>query len=162
MNPNFHSFQKKITNPIKYRAFLLAKLPLGFITGLTITSLTEEQAAVSVKFGWINQNPFKSIYFAVLSMAAELSTGVLALGQVAGRKPAVSMLVTKCEGQFLKKATGKIVFTCKDGNAIAKTVEGALATGNGVEIKAATEGINEKGETVAIFHFTWSFKAKSA
>jgi hypothetical protein len=73
MNPQFHSFRKAITQPLKFRWFMLSKLPMGFISGLKLEALDPSAATVSVRFKWVNQNPFRSIYFAVLSMAAELS-----------------------------------------------------------------------------------------
>ena len=80
--------------------------------------MNQEHAVVSVKQKWFNKNPFRSIYFAILSMAAEMSTGVLCMGNIYKRKPAVSMLVVEQRGVFHKKATGKILFTCTDGNKI--------------------------------------------
>lgn len=160
MNSNFQTFKQQITSPIKYRLFMLSKLPMGFISGLKIVQLEAAAASVSVKFKWVNQNPFKSIYFAVLSMAAELSTGILAFGQIYQRKPAVSMLVVKMEAAFYKKAVGKIIFACNDGNAIAKAIEQTITTGEGINVTCTSIGINEQGEEVAKFVFVWSFKAK--
>jgi len=53
---------------------MLRKLPMGFIAGLKMEALDPSKSTVSVRFKWVNQNPFRSLYFAVLSMAAELST----------------------------------------------------------------------------------------
>lgn len=162
MNIHFPSFKKFITHPIKYKVFLFTKLPMGFISGLKIAELDESKASVGVRFKWLNQNPFRSIYFAVLSMAAELSTGIMAVGQVYKRNPAVSMLVIKVEGEFYKKAVGKIIFTCNDGNKIAEAVEQTVATGEGVTVQCSSVGLNEANEEVAKFIFTWSFKSKSS
>ncbi|MFL9484718.1 DUF4442 domain-containing protein [Chitinophagaceae bacterium LWZ2-11] len=160
MNPNFKAFKSLITHAVKYKAFLFTKLPMAYLAGLKVLNLTEEEATVSVKFKWLNQNPFRSIYFAVLSMAAELSTGILASGQVHGRTPSVSMLVVKVEGEFYKKAVGKIIFTCNDGAKIAAAVEETVATKEGVTCQATSIGKNEAGEDVAKFVLTWSFKSK--
>jgi hypothetical protein len=162
MQSHFTTFQKLITNPVKYKLFMLTKLPMGFISGLKIANLNESTATVSVRFKWVNQNPFRSIYFAVLSMAAELSTGVLAFGNIYKRKSAVSMLVSKVEAEFIKKATGKIVFTCNDGEAIANAINQTITTGEGIVVPCTSTGVNEQGEVVAMFTFTWSFKSKSA
>ena len=63
----------------KFRFFLLLNLPLAFIARLKIKDISEKQATVTVPFSFWNKNPFNSIYFAVLSMAGELSTGMLGL-----------------------------------------------------------------------------------
>ncbi|PIQ17019.1 MAG: thioesterase, partial [Flavobacteriales bacterium CG18_big_fil_WC_8_21_14_2_50_32_9] len=46
-------------------------------------------------------------YFAVLAMAAELSTGALVLQKIKTSNKKVSMLVTHQKSTFLKKAKGR-------------------------------------------------------
>lgn len=160
MNPNFALFKQQITNPLKYRLFMLSKLPMGFVSGLKIVQLEEAVAGVGVQFKWINQNPFRSIYFAVLSMAAELSTGILAFGQIYQSKPLVSMLVTKMEAEFYKKAVGKIIFTCNDGKANAHAIQQTISTGEGINVSCTSIGVDEQGDEVAKFVFVWSYRRK--
>ncbi|MBC7587725.1 MAG: DUF4442 domain-containing protein [Chitinophagaceae bacterium] len=139
---------------------MLSKLPMGFVSGLKIVQLEEAVAGVGVQFKWINQNPFRSIYFAVLSMAAELSTGILAFGQIYQSKPLVSMLVTKMEAEFYKKAVGKIIFTCNDGKAIAHAIQQTISTGEGINVTCTSIGVDEQGDEVAKFVFVWSYRRK--
>src|SRR5881227_3751075 len=106
------SFLEIVNNRTKARLFLLRKLPAAFFSGVRIEAASIEQCTVSVPYNWSTKNPFHSTYFACLSMAAELSTGVLAMAAVYGRKPAVSLLVVEMNSRFLKKATGKTRFTC--------------------------------------------------
>jgi hypothetical protein len=140
--------------------FLLTKLPAAFLAGLRLRKLEVGEAVVSVRYKWLNTNPFGSLYFAVLSMAAEATTGILCMSALYKRKPPVSMLIIKNEGFFYKKATGKIVFTCRDGYKINAAVEQSIQTGEGTTAACNSKGINEAGELVAEFNFTWSFKAK--
>jgi hypothetical protein len=76
------------------------------------------------------------------------------------RKPAVSMLVIKTDGEYFKKATDKTTFTCEDGALINLVIEEAIATGEARTAVAKTTGRNMSGEIVAEFRITWSFKAK--
>ena len=161
MNSQFHIFKKQISNPIKYWLFMLSKLPMGFISGLKIVELSPQQASIAVKFKWINKNPFGSIYFAVQSMAAELSTGILAYGQTYKRQPKVSMLVVKMEAEFYKKAIGTIHFTCIDGDKITAAIEQSIQQNIGTTVQCISIGKNIEGEEVARFIFTWSFKSKN-
>lgn len=158
-NPN--QFLRTIKHPFKFRMFLLSKLPAAFFSGVRVVDADESKCSVKVPYKWFSQNPFKSTYFACLSMAAEMSTGVLALAHIYKRQPSVSMLVSKVEGSFLKKATGITVFTCEDGPAIKQTIEDAIMSGEGKIITAKSYGRNEAGEVVAEFAVTWSFKVKS-
>lgn len=77
MNENFQQFKKQIIKPPAFKLYTLRHLPAAFFAGLKIELLEETKAIVSVKQKWFNKNPFHSIYFAVLAMAAELSTGIL-------------------------------------------------------------------------------------
>src|SRR5436305_14145811 len=122
MNNAFPEFIKGINNRFLFRRFLFTKLPAAFFAGLTIEVINETKVTIAVKQKWFNKNPFHSIYFAILTMAGEMSTGVLCLGNIYKRKPAISMLVIEQRGVFHKKATGKILFTCEDGNKISAAV----------------------------------------
>ena len=144
----------------KFRMYLLYKLPAAFFSGIRIREISAAKCTTSVPYKWLTQNPFRSTYFASLAMAAEMSTGVLALSNVYERKPAVSMLVTKMEANYFKKVTGTSFFTCEDGLKIANTVNEAISSGEGKTITAKTTGRNKNGELIAEFLFTWSFKAK--
>lgn len=154
------AFFSLINHPVKFRLYLLKNLPAAFFSGLKIVQANPEVCAVSIHFKWLTQNPFRSTYFASLSMAAELSTGVLAMAHVFRRKPAVSMLVTNIEGKFHKKATGLTVFECRQGEAIRNTIAAATDLKTPQEIKAHSVGKNREGEVVAEFWITWSFKVK--
>jgi Domain of unknown function (DUF4442) len=161
MESKFQSFVRQMTSPIKFRLFLLSKLPSAYFSGVRVKSLDENKCEVTVPFKWFSQNPFRSTYFACLSMAAEMSTGALALGHLYKRNPPLSMLVVKTEAEYFKKAADKTTFTCEDGLAILKTVEEAVASGEGRTIRAKSIGRNLAGEIVAEFFVTWSFKAKT-
>ena len=160
MNPQFSAFQKIILHPFKFGFFLFKKLPAAWIAGLRMKKFEAEECVVIVRHQWLNQNPFQSMYFAVQSMAAEMTTGMLAFGQIYQRNPSVSMLVVGMQSKFHKKATGHITFTCTDGILIANTIEEALSTGQGHSITCYSIGKNKEGEIVSEFWFTWSFKAK--
>lgn len=161
MNPNFNQFSKLISNPIKFRFFLFQQLPAAFFAGLRIAQFDAESCTVKIRYSWFSKNPFKSIYFAVEAMAAEMCSGMLAFGQVYKRNPKISMLVVKMEVNFIKKATGTVLFSCEDGAAIQAAIDKAIQTGEGQTIVCLSKGKNSANETVAEFFITWSFKAKS-
>ncbi|RLD53271.1 MAG: thioesterase [Bacteroidetes bacterium] len=139
---------------------MLKHLPLGLLTGLKVLELDNKKAVVSVPFKYLNKNPFRSVYFAVLSMAAELSSGILALSVLHEINAPVSMLVLKMKADFLKKAKTKITFSCKDGDKITQAIDKCLESGEGEIIEVQTSGYDINGEKVADFWFTWTFKKK--
>lgn len=146
----------------KLNKFLLFKLPSAYFSGIRVTSITNQEAMASVKHQWINQNPFKSIYWATQGMASELVTGILVMKVIAESRKKISMLVTEQKGVFTKKATGKITFICKDGDKIKAAIDKTIATGEGQTLVMTAEGFNEEYESVSQFEYTWSIKLKQS
>jgi hypothetical protein len=122
--------------------------------------INEEKCITSVPYKWLTQNPFRSVYFASLAMAAEMSTGALALSNIYKKIPGVSMLLTKMEASYFKKASGRIYFTCEQGKEITIVINEAISSVEGKSIIVRSAGKNKNDEVVAEFLFTWSFKAK--
>lgn len=153
--------QKRLTNPFLIRAFLLAKLPLGFVAGLRVHEIDENRCLTTVPYGWRTQNPFRSTYFAAQSMAAELSTGALAMLAVDLAPHSCAMLITDMDAQFGKKATATTTFTCDGGQELFNAVALTCETGEPATAKVETVGRMPDGTEVSRFHFTWSFKKRS-
>ncbi|NML22639.1 DUF4442 domain-containing protein [Pseudoflavitalea sp. G-6-1-2] len=154
-------FIRLANHPLKLRLFLLMKLPAAFFSGVRIRKMDTHHCVVSVPYRWGTQNPFRSTYFACLAMAAELSTGALAMSLIYKRRPAISMLIVKMEAEYFKKATGRTYFTCEDAQAMRQVVETAVSTGEPQTFTALSVGRNEAGEKIAELRFSWSFKAKA-
>ncbi len=157
---SFQSFQSLASSRFRFGAFMFLKLPSAFFCGVRVRKITEQEAVVSVPYKWFSQNPFNSIYFASQAMAAEMSTGLLALGHLYQKKPPVSMLVTLFKAAYFKKATERIYFTCMDGEAIKAVIEKAIETREGQVLETTSLGKTKKGELVTEIKVTWSFKVK--
>ena len=147
-------------NTGKFNAFLFFKLPSAWWCGVRLTELTDDHAIASVRHRWVNQNPFKSMFWAVQGMAAELATGALVLQEIRKSGRSVSMLVVNNKANFQKKARGRIAFRCEDGALLKQTVDRVLETGEGHTVWMTSVGRNEAGEVVSEFHFEWTLKAK--
>ncbi len=160
MNANTSAVLKMLKHPVKSRMFLLSRLPNAFFAGVRIKEIDEEHCKVTVPYKWFTKNPFRSTYFACLSMAAEMSTGALSMMHSYKRSLPVSMLVVKVESEYFKKATGKTEFVCSDGLLIKEAVEQAIATGEAKTVRAKSVGKNDEGLWIAEFYVTWSFKVK--
>ena len=151
------AFFALIRNPLKFRLFLLQKLPAAYFSGLRVVEISEQVCRVGIPYKWFTKNPFRSTYFACLSMAAEMSTGILAMACVHQRRPRISMLVVSIEGKFYKKATGRTEFICKEGAEIGEAVQRAIDLSQAQTIRVLSSGYNKNQELVAEFWITWSF-----
>ncbi|MFC5190669.1 DUF4442 domain-containing protein [Algoriphagus aquatilis] len=153
------SYRNKMTNPYIFWLAMLVKLPSAIFWRLRVRTLEMESCEVTIPYFWRSQNPFKSIYFAALAGAAELSTGALCQLALAG-KGSFSMLVVDFRAEYFKKANTKITFTCDQGTALFELIE-SMEPGATDQLTMVSTGKNSSGETVAKFYITWSFKRKS-
>ena len=140
---------------------MLFKLLLAYFGGVRVIALSETIAIVKIKHQWINQNPFKSIFWVAQGMAAEMSTGILIMQEIRNSNSKVSMLVTHQESDFSKKATGKILFTCNERELVKKTIEKSIKTNVGQTVILTSIGVNESRVVVSNFRFQWSLKIKN-
>ena len=146
--------------PRKINVFSFVKLPSAWWCGVRLKYMDRERAVVTVTHRWINQNPFKSMYWAVQGMAAELSTGAMVTDQIAESGKKISMLVANNTANFSKKATGRITFTCEDGHVIGNALKETISTGEGQTIWMKSVGTNQAGVIVSTFNFEWTVKLK--
>ena len=160
MAEGIDTFIKLVKHPVKFRMFLMTRLPSAFFCGVRVRDINRQQCIVTVPYKWLSQNPFRSTYFACLSMAAEMSTGSLAMAHSYQRKPGISMLVVKVESEYFKKATGRTRFTCAEGHILQEAIEQCTVTGEPTIARVRSAGRNASDELIADFYITWSFKAR--
>ena len=128
--------------------------------GVRVKSISEDTCVTTVKHRWINQNPFKSMFWAVQGMAAELSTGAMVMAKIKRSEKNISMLVANNKATFTKKARGRIEFICTEGAFMNEAIEKTLATGEGQTIWMKSEGTDSSGTVVSIFEFEWTIKLR--
>lgn len=115
---------------------------------------------VKVRLKWFNQNPFKSMFWAVQGMAAELATGVLIMQGAKSSQSKISMLVINNKANFTKKAKGKLLFSCQPGDRIEKTFAALIETKEPQTLWLQAKGTDEQGDVVSTFDFEWTLLLK--
>ncbi|TQD39430.1 DUF4442 domain-containing protein [Haloflavibacter putidus] len=148
-------------NPRKINTFLFFKLPSAFWCGVRVKEISTKHCKVGVKYSWFTKNPFKSLYFAVQAMAAELTTGSLVMQAIQETQASVSMLVVGQKASFFKKATGKVYFVCNKGSFIKECINKTVQNNEAQRFWLEVNGVDKQGDTVATFSFEWSVKLKS-
>ena len=147
-------------NKFQLHLFLFLKIPISWIAGVRLKEMNDEICVTKVKFGWLNQNPFNSMFWAVQGMAAEFSTGFLCAEKIRKSGKKISMLVVHNQAEFTKKAVGRVTFSCHQGKELDTVLQKAIETGEGQTLTMFSEGKDQKGDLVSKFAFTWSFKVK--
>ena len=136
----------------------MRQLPMALLAGVKLVVLDEDKAVATVPFKPRNKNPFKSMYFAVQSMAAELSTAAPALLAIKGFDLSVSLIIIKNEAVYHKKAKTKLQFTCTDFAAYEVAISALKNPGDTTQVTAKTIGVDASGEAISTFYFTWAFR----
>ena len=144
-----------------FRNIISTQNPIAWIAGVRLHEWKDNTVSTKVKLGLLNQNPFKSMFWAVQGMAAEFSSGLMASAKIQQSGQNVSMLVLGMQSKFLKKAVGKIIFTCSQGEEIEAAIKKAIETKEGVTLVVKSQGVDEQNDIVSEFEFTWTFKVKS-
>ncbi|MBL4585444.1 MAG: DUF4442 domain-containing protein, partial [Flavobacteriales bacterium] len=142
-------YPKRIRNPFLFNIFLLVKLPLAWAAGTRLKKIDADGCQISMPYGWRNQNPFKSTYFAAQAMSAEMSTGMLAVFAIDNSGESIAMLVSDVEGSFSKKANAHTTFTCNDGKKMFDAIAETCRTGEPVQVKMNTIGVMNNGTEVS-------------
>ncbi|XOV94514.1 MAG: DUF4442 domain-containing protein [Bacteroidota bacterium] len=162
LNEAQQKVKSQVVSTPKFWWYLFTSLPMGMIAGLRVKSLSETECTTSVPFKWLTKNPFKSVYFAVQSMAAELSTAAPCLLAIQGHKPSIAFIIVNMNAQFFKKATDRVYFTCTESKNAFDAVAKCIETKAPQLASFKTTGKMKDGTVVAEFEFTWSFKQRDA
>lgn len=152
---------KKLNSPLLFRLYTRKMVPAASHAGVKFVSLNDEDCIIKVPFRRRNRNPFRSMYFAVQSMAAEMSTALPAMIHMAGYDVSIAWIVLDFEAEFPKKATGDVTFTCRQVSEIKKTIEKAANSKDAQTLQIETIGTMEDGTEVSRFVFNWSFKRRA-
>jgi hypothetical protein len=87
----------------KINRWLIYKLPAAWLTGVRVSMINGSKCEVKVRFKWINQNPYRSMFWAVQGMAAELTTGMLLTNSIKDSNANISMLLVRNKSSFHKR-----------------------------------------------------------
>lgn len=147
--------------PGRINIFNFFKLPSVWWCGIRVTKIDDISCRVKVVHSWINQNPFKSMFWAVQGMAAELTTGVLIMEAIQNSNRKVSMLVLNNRANFSKKARGKILFECDEKQKLIKAMNRLIQTQDPQTIWLTSKGIDKNGDVVSTFEFEWTLMLKN-
>jgi hypothetical protein len=153
-------FRDSFLSPLRQKIYFIKNLPMGLISGIKLIGLDESISITEVPYRWLNKNPFRSMYFAVQSMAAELSTAAMIIMALKGIDRNAALIITGVKAEFVKKAKSRIIFSCRDYEIVCDAMRKLRVPGDEVSIEVKSEGRDADDEIVATFVFTWSFKAR--
>lgn len=147
---------KNFTSRWKFRLWMVKNLPMGLLSGMYIQSLDEQACVVVLKERWWIRNPFGSVFWAVMGMAAELSSGVLVFAHARGRN--VKFILVGVEGEFFKKVKGKSYYFCQTGSDVLRSIEQIVNPNDTSVVILPVTARDEAGQLLAEFKFRWQLR----
>ena len=150
---------KNLSKPLRFRIFTTLKMPSSAFVGLKIEEFSTESCTTSLPGGWRTQNPFRSMYWAVQGMAAEMSTGAFPFAISRSISQNLRMYVIGVESDFIKVARGKIVFYCSNLFDAYNAIEETIRTKKSAKCDLISTGKDSSGEVVSKWIFKWNFLA---
>ncbi len=149
---------KGLKRRMRFRLFTSLSMPAAAFVGLRINRIDRTTCVTALPGGWRTQNPFRTMYWAVQGMGAELATGAAPFAMSRSMPEKLRMFVVGVEGTFTKRAKGKVTFICEDVEMTRKAIEESLATGESVNCNLKSIGHDSSGDVVSEWVFKWNFR----
>jgi hypothetical protein len=149
---------RSLLGSIKFRMFSLVSMPTARFAGLRMDRINDEICSTSIPGGWRSRNPFKTMYWAVQGMGAELATGAAPFAISRAMSEKLRMFVVGTEASFTKRAKGCITFTCEEVSSARHAIEKSMDSGESVECVLKSTGRDISGEIVSEWIFKWNFR----
>lgn len=150
---------KNLKATVLMQSFGLLKVPLLFATSPRVKTLDDTTCEVEIPFSKIVKNHLGSMYFGALAIGADTCVGMLAMDKIQKSGEKISLIFKNFNADFLKRAEGKTVFICHEGERIQQMIASCISSGDRIsEPIQAIAQVN--GETVATFTLTLSLKKK--
>ncbi len=148
---------RSLRGALKFRLFSALSMPAARFAGLRMDRIDDEVCMTSIPGGWRSRNPFKTMYWAVQGMGAELATGAPPFAMSRAMPEKLRMFVIGTEATFTKRAKGRITFTCNEVSAVRDAIEQSMDTGESIDCDLKSVGRDASGDIVSEWVFKWNF-----
>lgn len=145
------------------RIFGFTKIPMLWFIKPSVVKMDDETCIVKVPLTRKTKNHLNSMYFGVLSAAADCAGGLTAMKHIMNSGKKVSLAFKDFHADFYKRAEGDTLFTNTQGKEIEKFVQDVIESGERMHMPVhiiATVPSKFGDEPVAEFTLTLSLKLK--
>ncbi len=156
----FLSQKFKMTMFIRY--FGLTKVPMIFYCRPKVIEISNDSVTVKIPLLRRNKNHVGSMYLGALSVGADITSAMLALGIIRSSKQKIIPIFKDFHADYLKRAEGDVHFVCNEGGLIREMLNEVIEKNIRVNKKIIVNAyVPDKlgNEVVAKFSLTLSLKA---
>lgn len=135
-------FQKRVSNPRVFRAYMLAKAPVLGVTGSALEKIDTYGARLSIPFGRRAKSLFGTMFGAAVLAGAETTSGAMLVLHMRNQGAKLSVRLTKVELDVLEHVSEDITILCHDGvrygEFVERVVQSATPSSETFELNAVT------------------------
>lgn len=139
----------------------VVKIPMMAFVKPRLISIDNEKVIVKIKLRRRTKNHLNSMYFAALTVGADVTAGLHAFYFAEQKKLKISFAFKSVKAEFVKQARTDVVFKTNDGNLIQGTFKKALEKNSRVNEWIKVEALNTLDELVAVFEMQISVKPQA-
>lgn len=148
-------FRNRVINPLMFRAYMLAKMPVLGVTGTYLDEINTHHCVATLPCGWTTKNLFGQTFNAAVLAAAETASVALLVLHIRNQDADVTPDVVEIDSRFGDATLEELQLRCDDGARYADFVARARHTDEPIEETFTVVVNDEHGETVHEVDLTW-------
>lgn len=149
------AFRNRVINPMMFRVYMLAKMPVLGVTGTYLTEIDTHRCVATLFCGWTTKNLFGNTFNAAVLAAAETASVALLILHVRNQEAQVTPDVVKLESRFGQARLEELTLRCDDGERYAEFVARAAAADGPIEETFTVRALDEEGRGRHEIDITW-------
>ena len=148
-------FRNRVINPLMFRAYMLAKMPVLGVTGTYLDEINTHHCAATLPCGWTTKNLFGETFNAAVLAAAETTSVALLVLHIRNQDADVKPEVVEIDSKFGPAKLEELHLRCDDGARYADFVARAIDEGGPIEQTFPVSVRDKHGEDVHEISITW-------
>ncbi len=160
LNEGGAKFQKRVSSPRVFRAYMLVKAPVLGVTGASLESLETHGARMALPFTKRTKNLFGNMFGSAIIASAETTSASMLVLHIRNQGAKLTAELVGIEYQALEQANEPLRIFAHEGLRYAEFVELAATSGKSEEESFEVTASNAAGTTTHRLKLTWRLVAK--
>lgn len=154
------AFRNRVSNPLMFRAYMLAKMPVLGVTGATLQEITTHRCVAKLPTGRTTRNLFGQTFSAAVFAAAETASSALLVLHIRNQQANLTPEVVHVDGRFSRADLEELTLRCDDGARYADAVARAASSADPIEETFTVRVQSPTGDDLHHIDITWRLGPK--
>jgi len=149
-------FQKRVSNPRVFKAYMLAKAPVLGVTGSALEKIDTYGARLSIPFGRRAKSLFGTMFGAAVLAGAETTSGAMLVLHMRNQGAKLPVRLSKVELEVLENVAEDITILCHEGARYGEFVERVVQSGTPGSEVFELNAVTQEGRVSHSIKLTWN------